>query len=316
MNFNLTTSEYTPHFSGHESFHLRYGWLKKAYDEVKKTLDLGGDPVKTFTDDDAIARFGVGKNMVAAIRFWATACGVLSYKDQKVGLGKLGTELIDDNGSDPYLEDPSSLWLIHWNLASNGKRTSYFWAFNYFNENSFTKRVMEKKLLGFAEQYGWKKPNHSTVDKDLSVLLNTYTMAQKQKKGSKEDSLTSPLSELGLLRQNVDDKDYHLGWGPKPSLSDEVFLFALLSFWEKFSGTNTLNVSSILLEPGSPGRIFLMDENEMALRLMRIELLTKGAFVWSETAGMKQIVRKKTFVQEDAWGLVTSNMTKLSLEVA
>ena len=28
---------YTPRFSGHETFPLRYGWLKKVFDRVTKT---------------------------------------------------------------------------------------------------------------------------------------------------------------------------------------------------------------------------------------------------------------------------------------
>ncbi len=316
MNFNLTTSEYTPHFSGHESFHLRYGWLKKAYDEVKKTIETGGDTLKTFTDADAIARFGVGKNMVAAIRFWATACDVLSYENGKIGLGELGNRLIDDSGYDPYLEDPASIWLIHWNLASNLSRTTFFWAFNYFNENSFSKKLMEKRLIEFADKHDWKKVNTGTVDKDISVLLNTYTMAPIRKKGSKEDSLTSPLSELGLIRQNTDDKDYHLGWGTKPNLSDAVFLYSLLSFWEKYSSANTLNIQSIFLEPGSPGRIFLMDENEMSVRLMRLEEITSGKLIWSETAGMRQIVKNKPVDTMDAWELIGSRINNSHAEVA
>ena len=51
---------YSPQFSGHETFPLRYGWLKKAYDRVAETEH--DDPNRAACwDDDAIARFGVGK---------------------------------------------------------------------------------------------------------------------------------------------------------------------------------------------------------------------------------------------------------------
>ena len=57
-------------FSGHETFALRAGWPRKAYDAALV------DPA-VFASDDAIARFGVGKNMVRSIRHWALATGML-----------------------------------------------------------------------------------------------------------------------------------------------------------------------------------------------------------------------------------------------
>ncbi|HHA2379877.1 TPA: DUF4007 family protein, partial [Stenotrophomonas maltophilia] len=59
-------------FSGHETFPLRQLWLRKAYDAA---AEGEGRPAKeVFAPDVGIRRFGVGKNMVAAIRHWALAC--------------------------------------------------------------------------------------------------------------------------------------------------------------------------------------------------------------------------------------------------
>jgi len=51
-------------------------WLKKAFDQA-----TDGERVSkaTFTDEKAIASFGVGKNMVSSIRHWALACNVLRH---------------------------------------------------------------------------------------------------------------------------------------------------------------------------------------------------------------------------------------------
>jgi len=316
MSLNLNSTDYVPHFAGHESFHLRYGWLKKAFDQVLQANEDQTDTVKVFTDEDAIARFGVGKNMVAAIRFWSTACGIIEINNGRIITSRLGNELFGPDGCDPYLENPNALWLLHWHLASNTGRTSFFWTFNNFNEGNFTKALLEKKLLAHAEQHNWKKVNASTVEKDIAVLLNTYAAPITQKRSSKEDSLSSPLAELGLLRQNEDDKKYHLGWGLKPTLSNEVFLFSLLDFWSTYSDANTLNIQSILLEPGSPGRIFLMDENDLAVRLMRVSELTHGALSWSETAGLKQVVRNENLSDDAAWSMVHASIAGQKSEAA
>src|SRR3982751_766102 len=103
-------------FSGHETFPFRYPWLKKGYDAV---LSDGS----VFVRDDAITTLGVGKNMVRSIRHWCLAAGILEEGD-KEGLrpSDLGKLILADDGLDPYLEDPASLWLIHWKIASNRSR--------------------------------------------------------------------------------------------------------------------------------------------------------------------------------------------------
>ena len=44
---------YTPQFSGHETFPLRYGWLKKAFDRVEETEDQPENRAACW-DDEAV----------------------------------------------------------------------------------------------------------------------------------------------------------------------------------------------------------------------------------------------------------------------
>jgi hypothetical protein len=57
-------------FSGHETFPCRYTWLPKA------VRSLSGDASLFRSEDQAMVRLGVGKNMVRAIRFWSEAAGM------------------------------------------------------------------------------------------------------------------------------------------------------------------------------------------------------------------------------------------------
>ena len=92
---------YRPQLSGHETFPLRYGWLKKAFDAVRAT-EGDGENRSVFTGDDyAIARFGVGKNMVGSMRHWATASDVIEVikdlpDDHRIQTTKLGKLLFDE----------------------------------------------------------------------------------------------------------------------------------------------------------------------------------------------------------------------------
>jgi hypothetical protein len=56
------TQPVEPIFARHETFHPRFGWLKKGFDLVKKDPNI-------FQKDDAPVQLGVGKNMVRSIRF-------------------------------------------------------------------------------------------------------------------------------------------------------------------------------------------------------------------------------------------------------
>src|SRR3954451_12624351 len=90
-------------FSGHQTFPFRYPWLKKGFDAVR------ADPA-VFTRDDAITTLGVGKNMVRSIRHWCLAAGILTEnRDSGLHPTELGELLLDDEGLDPYLEDPATL---------------------------------------------------------------------------------------------------------------------------------------------------------------------------------------------------------------
>ena len=43
--------------------------------------------------------------------------------------------------------------------------------------------------------------------------------------------------------------------------------------------------------PGSPGRVFAFEENDVVDRLTILEDVTKGKLRWSEASGLKQVVR-------------------------
>src|SRR5215831_5189902 len=106
-------------FSGHETFALRYSWPKKGIEAVHS------DPT-VFTTDAAIVSLGVGKNMVRAIRHWCIAmrliepdATVLNNRGRSLRVTALGDALFGQDGADPYLEDPGTIWLLHWLITSN-----------------------------------------------------------------------------------------------------------------------------------------------------------------------------------------------------
>lgn len=300
------TQEYKPQFSGHETFPLRYGWLEKAFEAV----DISGlNNNKIFSESAAIAHFGVGKNMVAAIRFWAQVAGILATDGKDLRTTDFGQKLLRADGFDPYLENASSLWKIHWDIASDPKHTATYWLFNVFNEPTFDRDTVLRRLLDFIGQRGWKVPTEKTLTNDISVLLANY-VPSAPKRGPSEEAFNSPLTELGLIRRRSSGR-FGMNLGRKPSLSNGVFLYAVCDFWERTSSANTLSVQSLLLEPGSPGRVFVLEEGELIDRLADVADMTDGLVSWSETAGLKQLLRHGEFPPDFAESLWSSDISVL-----
>lgn len=303
--------KYKPQFSGHETFPLRYGWLKKAYDAVD---DRRNDPDSkaAFTRDDAIAHFGVGKNMVTSMRHWATACGIIADGETPNALvtTELGDSLFGPDGYDPYMEHPASLWMIHWNLAGHPDKTTWYWSFNNFPGATFERERLVKAFEKVATDRAWPRVSATTIRRDVECFLRTYVARRPSSNASPEDTLESPLAELGLIKAIGKRDGFRFVRGPKSTLGAGVFLYALADFWKDFTTAQTLSFEAIAHEPGSPGRVFLLDENDVADRLLSLDEATGGALRWSETAGLKQVLRDAPLDMDSALEYVARDYSR------
>ena len=279
------------HFSGHETFPLRQMWLKKAYDQAKSD---GLILKSTFTDDNAIAEFGVGKNMVGAIRHWALACNVMTDEGAPPGAYRVteaANVILSDGGLDPYSENPTTAWYAHWWLAGKGHRsTTWKWLFNNVTTPMFSREELEAALTEYARGLNAnRKLAPATLSRDIDTCLRGY--APRSAGGSPEEYAEPMLGELGLISE---ERKGHFAFrrGPKATLHDGMFAYALLDFWDSAApGLSSLAFEQIAFNEGSPGRVFKLDEDSIAERLQGLEHLTRGALTWTDTAGLKQVHR-------------------------
>ncbi|WP_116799874.1 DUF4007 family protein [Pseudomonas syringae] len=288
------------HFSGHETFPLRQMWLKKAFDRS----DGGGLMQKsTFTEENAVAVFGVGKNMVSSIRHWALACGLIYEVDEGFRVGGMATEIFKNEGLDPYAENPSTAWLAHWQLAGKCFRsTTWYWLFNHVTAPTFTRLGLEEPLANFARDLDPKhRLSNSTISRDLETCLRSY--APRASGGSPEDLAEPLLGELGLL-QEVHKGQFAFRRGPKGSLHDGVFAYALVDFWNRAAaGQSSLAFETIAYAEGSPGRVFKLDEESIARRLIALSDLTGQKLAWTDSAGLRQ-VHRNNLTKEDIRNMI------------
>jgi hypothetical protein len=304
-NRPLHVPDYLPQFSGHETFPMRYGWLKKAYDAVKASEDTDNEQ-SVFHDTSSIARFGVGKNMVAAMRHWATQCGVIDNggKGNPAKTTVLGNKLFSNDGFDPYMENPSTLWLLHWQLTSGQKLTTWFWVFSHLSTTSFDRENIVHGLVKLGTERGWSRMSLATIKRDVECFVRTYAAKPALNKQTHEDTMESPLTELSLIKATGKKDGFRLIRGPKATLGDGVFVYAVLQFWSNYSGANTISLEALAHQPGSPGKVFQLNEEELTDRLSRVEFYTDGELKWSETAGLRQLVRSRKHSESEILDMI------------
>jgi hypothetical protein len=289
MSERLLEQDKQPQFSGHETFPLRQLWLRKAYDAVTES-DLPA-PRALFAGEDAIVRFGVGKNMAMAIRFWATACGVIHEFKDGYGATELGHFLFSPRvGRDAYCEHSATSWLMHWQMASTPEKTTTWWyLFNHVVQQVFDREHLVKSLVGFITDYKLRI-SVATLKRDVECCIRSYV---PRLGGDSPEEMSEPLlGELGLIQQNAKGT-FEFRRGAKKSLPDGVFAYALLDYWSRMPHAGSvMDFDRVAHDFGSPGRVFKLDENAVADRLIALETLSKGHLQWVEQAGIRQVTRK------------------------
>ena len=152
-------------------------------------------------------------------------------------------------------------------------------------------RIWRKKLERLSKERNWSRAAGTTIRSDVACFIRTYVARQASGKAGNDDALESPLTELGLIKAVGKKDGFRFVRGPKSTLGDGVFVYALMDFWSQYSTAATLSFEAIAHAPGGPGRTFAFDENDVADRLAALDEVTDGALRWSEAAGLKQVIR-------------------------
>ncbi len=235
----------------------------------------------SFTDDDAVVELGVGKNMVASIRYWMRAFDLLGEGDV---LTDFAHWLFSDQGKDPYLEDDANLWLLHYNLVRKGYASSYNLIFNElrkerieFNKDSFIKFIQNKfdSVISI-----------NSLGTDFEVFIKLYVGTESSK--DKEDVVAGILPDLRLVRVIQREKQptlYHIETNEKEELPEEVLLFALLS--DADIGLS-VNLDSLERDYNSVGSIFAINRTGL---VQKIESLCNryDFLVYKDDAGVREL---------------------------
>ncbi len=256
-----------PMFAYHQTFHPRFGWIKKGFSAANS------DP-GVFLAEDATVTLGVGKNMVSAIRFWTSAFHVLervhvpgnarALESRPTPLGR--ALLGEENGYDPYFEDLGTLWLLHWHLVSERTDAPVWWlTFNDFPALEFSETQLTEFITDEVVASSWSDPNQSSIDKDVDCLLRMYAPRVARGRQGVDDLLDSPFREMELITVAPGAVGrFRFVRGQKRGLSPELVVYMCLDYVARSEpGARTATLSHLANDPGTPGRLLKLTEDSM-----------------------------------------------------
>lgn len=279
-------------FRAHDTFFIRKGWLNKGLRNVN--ADAG---VFMGTKGNPMDVLGIGANMVKALRYWLQAVKLTSEpasgrKEQTfTEFGKIVFE------NDPYIEEMGTLWLLHYQLASNKEdATAWYYFFNEFKASKFTKEDFVKQLSNYIRINGEEVSERSLED-DYTCIINTYVSRMKSnpEKVQPESNIDCPFGELGLIDiANKKDKLYKKTTPKKDLIHPLVVLAVIL---DQANGKDEIKISAIQNDPCNVGKIFNLDIITLTALLYKIELM--GYIKVVRTAGLDiiRIIKDTSFIE-------------------
>ncbi|HOJ07327.1 MAG TPA: DUF4007 family protein [Ignavibacteriaceae bacterium] len=270
-------------FSGHESFHCRSLWLKKGYDFVYNK--------KLFGAPEAVFDLGVGKNMVAAINYWMKSFGLIEKNNS---LSEIANFLFGKRGVDAYLENPATLWLLHYHLVKENSASIYSLVFNEFRKKriEFNKSQLQNFLKAKCDE---TKTNYTeaTIQRDIAVFLRNYVKPRKANKNL-EDLFSGIFIELNLVEQlqKYDEKEtdwYRIENKERADLPAEILLYCIL---DNNQYGDSIVLDDILRGYNSIGSVFALTVKDV---LGKIEQLTRSKtnISFTDDAGIRLLQFKK-----------------------
>lgn len=260
-----------PIFSGHETFSCKLHWLKRGYEFVVKKYN--------FNDEEAVVRLGVGKNMVASIKYYMKAFGLLN---QDGDLEDIAHKLFDsENGFDPFLEDIGSLYLLHFLIVNTGHATAYQTTFIDYHSQRNT--IEKNKLQNFIKHLCFDNAgyqniyNENTVKKDINVLIHNY---YNKSISNIEDSNTI-FAQLNLIRE-TEDGTFIFNYENKTNVPPKIFLYALL---HSFQDNNSISFEMMR----DLALTFCLTNNDLLNIIKQLCIDYSGILVFSDVAGIKEL---------------------------
>jgi hypothetical protein len=264
-----------------------------------REIVAGNDPLTDI--DEGITELGLGKNMVEALRCWIEAFQIASRVDGVWSLTPIGRLVFhSEEGLDPYFEDVTSSWLLHWLISTNTDSPFFAWEclFNRWPAMEFSASQVVESFKQEANR-SQRPVSPVTLRQHWEVFLHSYRPPRADKG---EDHLDSAMSALRLIqpfgeRPNASGKWENLySFDPTPKLAipNQLFAFFVHDWWNRsYPDEQTTPLRELVVGNRSPGRLLKMHETEILQRVSEMASRQPKVFRITESMSMRQLHRLK-----------------------
>jgi hypothetical protein len=238
---------------------------------------------------------GVGANMVKSILHWLKAFNIIDSNNKEFKMSPEAKVIFGgtmQNGSDEFLEDEGTLWLLHFMLCSNKFASIYHIIFGDYVLGKATNTFTEDRILRFlTKQHNSTSKlnlNTNTLKSDIKVFLNTYFVDVKSNVKSLDDDYNAPLVALGIigrLENDDSEKTYVINRGIHLNIPTPIITYCIL----KYSDDNNKRNISFDEYCQNIGVYFTLTVEGAELALERVTKKFPNLVNYSNNAGIKEI---------------------------
>ncbi|AXK35792.1 DUF4007 family protein [Streptomyces armeniacus] len=296
-----------PAFARHNGYPPRWGWPVKVHAALR-------EDTQAFARAKAPGTLGVGSSIVAPMRFWSLAFGLIRQDERACGgprpvcaTGRGHWLLEEEEGADPYLEEAATLWLLHWWLLSAQPChvPTFRYLFGIWGRSRFARAELQAAVQDAAVATGWSRPADRRIQRDITALVSMYgTTGQPDRPSAHavEEYVSNPFRQLGLLELAA--AEAHFGEQPRttrPSDRDlrvnrhrgtsccprAILAYACLQYaqLQDVRAPGAIALGRLHTDPVGPGRLLLADRRALRTALEQVEVGPTGRGVRLAASG-------------------------------
>ncbi|GEM_PF-2076737 len=225
--------------------------------------------------NEIMERLGVGNQKAGAMIAWLGMTGLRDNKSRE--LTPLGELLLEH---DPYFEDINTLWLLHYQLASNPSAEVWYLLTNKFLP-SYTTFSFED-ALNFLVSLAIRPLNDQHLRSDVAIFLWSFIS-------------TDAFKELNFITARDESKKVisKMTFYKHTPINISPYLIAYVIYdyrSKNYPNAVTITISELLTLDGNVGKVFSLDRGELEKYLKILTGYEYGELIdISTTAGLDQV---------------------------